>query len=64
MGTAGLHPAGASQRRRHAWTLGISVVAERWVGALRLELTAHTDNTRAMGRFHPLPPAIIAPAIG
>lgn len=113
VGTAGLHPAGASQRRRHAWTLGISVVADaqgrgvgsalmqamcdyadRWVGALRLELTVYTDNTRAMGlykkfgfeiegtmrgyamrdgqftdthamvRFHPLPPAIIAPAIG
>ncbi len=70
VGTAGLHPAGASQRRRHALMLGISVVAEaqgkgvgsalmqamcdysdRWMGALRLELSVYTDNTRAIGLY-------------
>lgn len=70
VGTAGLHPAGASQRRRHALMLGISVLADaqgrgvgsalmqamcdysdRWVGALRLELSVYTDNTRAIGLY-------------
>ena len=36
--------------------------SDRWVGALRLELTV-TDSTHAMVRFHPQPPAIIAAAI-
>lgn len=67
VGTAGLHPAGMSMRRRHAWFIGISVAssaqrrgigdalmkamcdyADRWVGALRLELTVFTDNATAI----------------
>lgn len=70
VGTAGLHPAGASQRRRHALALGISVWAQaqnrgvgsalmaalcdysdNWVGALRLELSVYTDNTKAIGLY-------------
>lgn len=70
VGTAGLYPAGASQRRCHALTIGISVLteaqgrgvgsalmgavcdyADRWVGALRLELSVYTDNTRAIGLY-------------
>lgn len=70
LGTAGLHPAGASVRRRHALMLGISVASEaqgqgvgsalmvalcdysdRWVGALRLELSVYTDNARAIGLY-------------
>lgn len=70
VGAAGLHPAGASQRRRHAWSIGISVLADaqgrgvgsalmaglcdyadRWVGALRLELSVYTDNARALGLY-------------
>nr|WP_295783062.1 GNAT family N-acetyltransferase [Rhodoferax sp.] len=70
VGTAGLHPAGVSQRRRHALTIGISVLTEtqgrgvgsalmaalcdysdHWVGALRLELSVYTDNTRAIGLY-------------
>lgn len=68
--TAGLHPAGAQLRRRHAMSLGISVspeaqgrgvgsalmtamcdYADRWVGALRLELTVYADNERAIGLY-------------
>lgn len=70
VGTAGLHPAGASLRRSHALVLGISVLAhaqgqgvgsalmaamcdyaDRWVGALRLELSVYTDNARAIGLY-------------
>jgi putative acetyltransferase len=70
VGTAGLHPAGASQRRRHVLYLGISVstdaqgrgvgsalmaalcdYADNWFGALRLELSVYTDNTRAIGLY-------------
>ena len=70
VGTAGLHPAGPSQRRRHALSIGISVLteaqgrgvgsalmaalcdyADNWVGALRLELSVYTDNTKAIGLY-------------
>lgn len=48
VGTAGLHPAGASQRRRHALALGISVLAQaqgRGVGsALMAALCDYADN--------------------
>jgi putative acetyltransferase len=67
VGTAGLHPVGPALRRRHALTLGISVLpeaqgqgvgsalmaamcdyADRWAGALRLELTVYCDNAAAI----------------
>lgn len=67
VGSAGLHPVGPALRRRHALTLGISVLpeaqrqgvgsalmaamcdyADRWVGALRLELTVYCDNAAAI----------------
>ena len=67
VGTAGLHPAGPALRRRHALTLGLSVLpeaqgkgvgsalmaamcdyADRWVGALRMELTVYCDNAAAI----------------
>src|SRR5512144_109358 len=70
VGTAGLHPAGPSQRRRHALMLGISVAreaqgrgvgsalmaamcdyADRWVGALRIELTVYADNEPALALY-------------
>lgn len=73
VGSAGLHPVGPALRRRHALTLGISVLpsaqgrgvgsalmaamcdyADRWFGALRIELTVYTDNAAAIrlyGRF-------------
>ena len=48
VGTAGLHPAGASQRRRHALSLGISVGAQaqgQGVGsALMAALCDYADN--------------------
>jgi putative acetyltransferase len=48
VGTAGLHPAGASQRRRHALALGISVMTEaqgRGVGSALMEgLCDYADN--------------------
>lgn len=48
VGTAGLHPAGASQRRRHALMLGISVLAHaqgKGVGsALMAALCDYADN--------------------
>lgn len=48
VGTAGLHPAGASQRRRHALALGISVLAHaqgRGVGsALMAAMCDYSDN--------------------
>lgn len=67
VGSSGLHPASAALRRRHALTLGVSVVldaqgkgvgsalmgamceyADRWFGALRLELTVYSDNLVAI----------------
>ena len=67
VGSAGLHPVGPALRRRHALTLGISVIpqaqgkgvgsalmaamcdyADRWAGALRLELTVYSDNAVAI----------------
>ena len=67
VGSAGLHPVGSALRRRHALTLGISVLpaaqgqgvgsalmaamcdyADRWAGALRLELTVYSDNAAAI----------------
>jgi putative acetyltransferase len=70
VGSAGLHPVGPALRRRHAMTLGISVLpqaqrqgvgsalmaamcdyADRWVGALRLELTVYCDNAAAIGLY-------------
>ena len=67
VGSAGLHPAGTAQRRRHVLMLGISVApssqgqgvgsalmaalcdyADRWVGALRIELDVYTDNEAAI----------------
>ncbi len=67
VGTAGLHPVGPALRRRHALTLGISVLreaqgkgvgsalmaamcdyADRWAGALRIELTVYCDNAAAI----------------
>jgi putative acetyltransferase len=67
VGSSGLHPASAALRRRHALTLGLSVVrdaqgkgvgsalmaamceyADRWFGALRLELTVYSDNLAAI----------------
>ena len=70
VGSAGLHPAGAAVRRRHALLLGISVAAsaqgqgvgsalmaalcdyaDRWIGALRIELYVYTDNERAIGLY-------------
>ena len=67
VGSAGLHPVGPALRRRHALTLGISVMreaqckgvgsalmaamcdyADRWVGALRIELTVYCDNAAAI----------------
>ena len=48
VGTAGLHPAGPSQRRRHVMSLGISVLGEaqgRGVGsALMTRLCDYADN--------------------
>jgi len=68
--SAGLHPAGASMRRRHVMTLGMSVAkqaqgqgvgsalmaalcdyADRWIGALRLELCVYTDNAPALALY-------------
>ena len=70
IGSAGLHPASAAQRRRHVLLLGISVAreaqgrgvgtalmaamcdyADRWVGALRIELTVYTDNAPAIALY-------------
>ncbi|MBS0446181.1 MAG: GNAT family N-acetyltransferase [Proteobacteria bacterium] len=70
VGSAGLHPVGMAQRRRHALMLGISVIgtaqgrgvgtalmaamcdyADRWYGALRLELTVYTDNAAAIALY-------------
>jgi putative acetyltransferase len=70
VGSAGLHPVGPAQRRRHAMTLGVSVAreaqgkgvgtalmaaicdyADRWLGALRLELTVYTDNAAAIALY-------------
>lgn len=67
VGSAGLHPVGPALRRRHALTLGLSVLreaqgkgvgsalmqamcdyADRWVGALRMELTVYCDNAAAI----------------
>lgn len=67
VGSAGLHPAGPSQRRRHALQIGILVAraaqgqgvgtalmtalcdyADRWLNALRIELTVYTDNEVAL----------------
>ena len=67
VGSAGLHPVGPALRRRHALTLGLSVLreaqgkgvgsalmqamcdyADRWVGALRIELTVYCDNATAI----------------
>jgi putative acetyltransferase len=67
--SAGLHP-NAPVRRRHAWTLGITVardwqgrgvgdllmgvlchVADRWLGALRIELYVYADNSQAIGLY-------------
>ena len=67
VGSCGLHPVGPALRRRHALTLGISVLpaaqgkgvgsalmaalcdyADRWLGALRMELTVYTDNAAAI----------------
>lgn len=48
VGTAGLHPAGVSQRRRHALTIGISVLPEaqgRGVGSsLMAALCGYADS--------------------
>lgn len=70
VGSAGLHPAGVSARRRHAVYFGISVAAEaqrqgvgkalmqaicdyadRWIGALRIELTVFADNAPAIALY-------------
>jgi len=70
VGTAGLHPVGPMQRRRHAFAVGISVApaaqrqgvgsalmaamceyADRWIGALRIELTVYTDNAAAIALY-------------
>jgi len=70
LGTAGLHPVGPAQRRRHALVLGVSVApaaqrkgvgsalmaalcdyADRWVGALRIELSVYTDNDGAIALY-------------
>jgi putative acetyltransferase len=68
--TAGLHPTGPAQRRRHALVIGLSVApaaqrqgvgsallgamcdyADRWVGALRIELSVYTDNVAAIALY-------------
>jgi L-phenylalanine/L-methionine N-acetyltransferase len=70
VGTSGLHPVGAQQRRRHVLMLGVSVLphaqrrgvgsalmaamcdyADRWTGALRIELTVYTDNHAAIALY-------------
>ena len=70
VGSAGLHPAAASLRRRHAVYMGITVApeaqgqgvgsalmaavcdyADRWLGALRVELTVFADNARAIALY-------------
>ncbi|MEO5844453.1 MAG: GNAT family N-acetyltransferase [Caldimonas sp.] len=70
VGSAGMHPVGPMQRRRHAVVIGISVIAEaqrqgvgtalmqalcdyadRWIGALRIELTVYVDNAAAIALY-------------
>jgi putative acetyltransferase len=70
VGSAGMHPAGPAQRRRHAVMIGISVLteaqrqgvgtalmqalcdyADRWLGALRIELTVYVDNAAAIALY-------------
>lgn len=70
VGAAGLHLPGASMRRAHVRTLGISLApawqgrgvgrqlisrlldwADNWTQVLRIELTVHADNDRAIALY-------------